>query len=350
MRGALLVLTCAGCSATLTAASGDSGDPGGPDLAGLDFAGVDFSSAALTVTDLSGVAQPADLSGDLLHPRVGPQTVSFTLDAGVFPPVSSHPSALFYVPSGFDPTPPINLIVYIHGFSNCVTNIIRDAGGSCHDGGVTRNAYSLASQLEASGKNALLFAPEVAFEQATGNPGTLTDPTTFAKLLQESLDHLAPVIGARTLADIGELIIASHSGGYTVADDINKSNGVTAREIWMFDSLYSSSVTVDFENWIKQDLGSFYAPWRRFGTFYTIIPGPPYCQGTDCNSENLAAAAKAAFPADAGVVIDEPSSAVTWTDDLYRHGVLCKHSSLAHDDIPRYYFIHLLNTSALPSK
>jgi hypothetical protein len=331
MRRALLL--CA-CSATLTTAPLPDGGGDAPDLGG----GADLSAAV--AADLASV--------DLEHPRVGPQTVSFTLDAGVFPPTTAHPSALFYVPGNFDPTPPINLIVYIHGFSNCVTNIVRDAGGPCEDGGTTRNAYSLAAQLEASGKNALLFAPEVAYDAATGDAGTLSNPATFGKLLQESLDHLAPVIGARTLADIGELIIASHSGGYTAADDINKSNGVTAREIWMFDSLYSSAVTTDFEGWIKQDLGSFYAPYRRFGTFYTILNAS--CGGTDCNSEALAANAKAAFPPDAGVVIDETSAAVTWTDDVYQHGVLCKHSSLAHDDIPRYYFQILLRTSGLPSK
>jgi hypothetical protein len=50
------------------------------------------------------------------------------------------------------------------------------------------------------------------------------------------------------------------------------------------------------------------------------------------------------------VVVDETSAAVTWSDDVYRHGVLCKHSSLAHDDIPRYYFEILLRTSGLPNK
>jgi hypothetical protein len=331
-RAFLLAVSLCGCEATIT--SGVH-----PDLSAADFTVAAEEDLAAPLPDLAQV--------DLLHPRVGPETVSFTLDAGVFPPTTAHPSALFYVPQGFDPTPPLNLIVYIHGFNNCVTNIVRDAGGTCHDGGTTRNAYSLAAQLEDSGKNALLFAPEVAFEQALGAAGTLNDPATFLKLLQESLDHLAPVIGAHTVADIGQVIVASHSGGYTVADDIVKSNGVTAREVWMFDSLYSSSVTMDFESWIKQDLGSFYLPHRRFGTFYTVLAN---CTGTDCNSENLAANAAAAFPPDAGVVIDEPSAAVTWTDDVYRHGVLCKHSSLLHDDIPRYYFVHLLRTSHLPDK
>ena len=185
--------------------------------------------------------------------------------------------------------------MYIHGFNNCVTNIIRDAGGTCSDGGVVRDAYSLASQLETSGKNALLLAPEVEFEAASGDPGNLKYKDTFRALLQETLDDLTPVLGARTLADVGELIVASHSGGYTAADDIVDSTGITAREVWMLDSLYSSAVTTDFESWVKQDLGSLYAPYRRFATFYPIIDKA--CSGTDCNSETMASDVRKLYPA-----------------------------------------------------
>ncbi len=322
--------------ADLAKAGGDDGDGGAQDLA------VSLGDGGAPGMDLSSAG------ADLAHPRIGPETLTFTLDAGVFPPTPSHPSALVYIPSRFDPTPPLNVIVYIHGFDNCVINIVRDAGGTCSTGGAVHDSYALAAQLEASGKNALFVAPEVEFEQSSGNPGGLADKGTFQKLLQETLDDLTPQIGARTLADIGEIIVASHSGGYTVADDIVDSTNITAREIWMFDSLYSSSVTSDFESWVKQDLGSLYPPYRRFATFYTIIDNA--CGGTDCNSENMAAAVKALYPPDAGVVIDDSSAATTWPDDEYRHGMLCKHSSLAHNDIPRFYFVHLLSTSGLPNK
>jgi hypothetical protein len=347
MRRALLLLSAvaAGCS------SAGSSDHGGGKLGGK---GTDLSVATTPGgEDLSMPDSPADggstPAGDLAHHRIGPETVTLTLDAGVFPPTRSHPSALVYIPSRFDPTPPLNVIVYIHGFDNCVTNIVRDAGGTCSDGGVVRDAYALAAQLEASGKNALFLAPEVEFEQSSGNAGGLSNKATFGKLLAETLADLQPQLGNVTPADVGEVIVASHSGGYTAADDIVDSTGVAAREVWMFDSLYSSTVTTDFESWVKQDLGTLLPPpYRRFATFYTVIDSS--CGGTDCNSENMAAAVKALYPPDAGVVLDEPNSAVTWTDDQYRHGMLCKHSSLAHNDIPRYYFVHLLDTSALPNK
>jgi hypothetical protein len=348
MRRALLLLsavTVAGCHSAASSQHG-AGDLGGETAEDLSVSATEDLSMPVVPNDGGGGG-----GGDLSHSRIGPQTVTLTLDAGVFPPTPSHPSALVYIPSHFDPTPPLNVIVYIHGFSNCVTNIVRDAGGTCSDGGVVRDAYSLAAQLEASGKNALFLAPEVEFEQASGNAGGLSNKATFMKLLSEVLADLQPQLGTVTPADVGELIVASHSGGYTAADDIVDSTGVNAREIWMLDSIYDSNIKDDFVKWVKQDLGTLLPPpYRRFATFYTIIPGPPPCQGTDCNSENMAATVAALYPPDAGVVLDEPNSAVTWTEDQYRHGMLCKHSSLAHNDIPRYYFVHLLDTSALPNK
>ena len=337
MRAALLLLAIFGCDSPAQNQMQPS-DGGGDDQA------IAMPDLAVSLDDLGQVAV-----GDLAKTnRVGPQTLTFNLDAGVFAPVAGHPSALVYVPANYDPTPPLSIVVYIHGFQNCVTNIVRDANGTCTDGGTTHNAYSLATQLENSGKNAILLAPEVAFEQSTGAPGNLADPTTFKKLLQESLDDIASVIGAHTVDEVGEIIVASHSGGYTVADDITRSNGIVTRETWMLDSLYSTTVTNHFEDWIKLDLGSLEPPYRRFATFYTILDNS--CGGTDCNSNNMATNIKALYPADAGVVIDERSSAVTWTDDVYRHGFLNKHSSLSHDSIPRYYFERLLRTSNLPNR
>ncbi|HEY5952265.1 MAG TPA: hypothetical protein VIV40_42500, partial [Kofleriaceae bacterium] len=61
-------------------------------------------------------------------------TYPLTISAGAFPPSPDHPSVLVYVPEGFDPTPPIDLVVYIHGFNNCVENIVRDTGQACTPG------------------------------------------------------------------------------------------------------------------------------------------------------------------------------------------------------------------------
>src|SRR5262249_43242867 len=82
VRGAIIVvaLALAGCGGSAgSGGNGDGGDPG------------DLSATAPS----DGGARPA-------------ATYLLTLDAGAFPPTTAHPSALVYLPSGFDPTPPIS--------------------------------------------------------------------------------------------------------------------------------------------------------------------------------------------------------------------------------------------------
>jgi hypothetical protein len=263
-----------------------------------------------------------------------------TLDAGAFPPTAAHPSALVYVPDGFSLEPPLDLVVYLHGFDNCVVNIIQDAGASCDpDGGTpARAAYALAAQLDASNKNALLVCPELSFDAATGNPGRLADPGGFRALLTETLADLAPVLGPQTPADVGTMVVASHSGGYEAAAAILREadGGVPAREVWLFDSLYGN--TQDFDDWVLSDLTDLVTVERRFATVYTATGG------TLATSQAMAD--RAATWVDAGVIADDRTTA-TWMPPEYHHGLLFKASMLAHDDVPKYYFRQMLQTSTL---
>jgi hypothetical protein len=323
-RRLLLALLLAGCGTPPDGAAGDAG-----------------AADAAIPGDLA--APPRDLAapGDLVP--APPRTLLFTLDAGAFPPSPSHPSALVYLPRGFDPKPPLAVIVYLHGWYNCVGNIINDAGAPCSDGGVARQAYSLAAQLEASDRNAILLCPELAFDQGTSNPGNLANPNAFRALLTEVLADLAPAIGPHTPADVGEVVVASHSGGYLAAAGIVGKGGVPVAELYLLDSLYGS--TTDFDNWVKQDLASLAgpSPLRRFADVYTTGGG------TLANSQAMADRAAGWVPPDAGTLVDDRATS-TWMPDQYRHGLLFKHSGLTHDGVPRYYFEQLVSTSGLPTR
>src|SRR6185436_1145304 len=121
---------------------------------------------ALAPRDL---AEPSDLA------PAPARTFTFTLDAGAFPPTPSHPSALVYLPRGFDPTPPLAVIVYLHGHNNCVSNVVRDAGAPCTPDAGARQAHAIVAQLETADKNAILLCPELAFDQASSNAGNLAN-------------------------------------------------------------------------------------------------------------------------------------------------------------------------------
>ncbi len=308
---------------------GCSNPASAPDLGG-DAGGDGPLDASVSVPD---DLAPATVSG----------TFTFTLDAGAFPPTAAHPSALVYLPSGFHPTRPLDLIVYLHGNSNCIENIIRDAGQECTPGAGVRDAYSLAAQLEASGKNALFLAPEVVYDAADSSPGNLGKAGGFQALLGELLLDLQPVIGTFGLADVGHVLVLTHSGGYLAAAGIANVGGVPVDELCLLDSLYGA--TTPFETWVTNNLPQLAGspPPHRFADVY-LTGG-----STAVDSTTMANDVAKLIPADAGILIDDRTTA-TWPDSMYLHGVLFKASSLAHNDIPRYYFGKLVESSGLRAK
>jgi len=314
VRGAILALALAGCGAAATSGGSDGGAPPG---------------------DLSASA-PSDGGGSDGATSDGSAAATYllTLDAGAFPPTTAHPSALVYLPRGFDPTPPLAVVVFIHGFSNCVENVVRDAGGECTPDGGTRAAYALSAQLEATGKNALLLVPEIDYDQQTGAPGNLGTSDGFKALLAETLADLSGPLHGATVADVGTLIVTSHSGGYQAAAGIASKGGVPVDEIDLFDSLYGN--TADFDAWAKAVTAG-----KRFADVYT------QGGGTLSNSQAMATRAQAWVPA--AELLDDRTTD-TLTDAQYAHELLFKLSGLSHDGVPAYYFGKLVGTSVLAPK
>jgi len=320
-----------------------AGTPTIADAGPIDAGFADAGPTDAGLADAGPLDAGAEDAGPLDAGRLARGEYLLTLDAGAFPPTSAHPSALVYVPEGFSLARPLDVIVYIHGFDNCVVNIVRDAGESCDPeaGTPVRNAYNLEAQLDASGKNAILLAPEIDFDQSTGAPGTLGDDGGFRALLAETLQDMQPVLGNVTVDDVGIVILASHSGGYQAAAGIAQRGGVPVQELWLFDSLYGDFT--DFDDWVNTELASFSTLQRRFADVYTC------CGGTLDNSQAMADRAATWVGADSGVLVDDRTTD-TWPPDTYLHGLLFKSSALAHDAVPRYYFQQLLQTSSLPNR
>lgn len=304
-----------------------------------------FEEEPTPVADLGAELPDAALPRDAAGVAVAAGTYPLRLAAGAFPPVGEHPNALVYVPPDFDPTPPIALVVYIHGFNNCVENIVRTKGESCdpQKGTPVRNAFSLIDQLQASKRNALLLCPEVAFDQSSAETGNLGKTDGFKALVAEALQALPAPLSQLTVREVGEVVLASHSGGYKVAAAIATRGGVPIRELFLFDSLYGANA--DFDAWVMQDLASFSgaAPRRRFADVYTSSGG------TQALSQAMADRARSWVMADPAALVDDRTTA-TWPDATYRHGLLFKLSGLTHDGVPRYYFSRMLETSALPAR
>jgi hypothetical protein len=302
-------------------------------------------SALLGVLGCHTTAAPVDAGADLAVAAPAPAdlapppsaTYLLSLDAGAFPP-GPHPSALVYIPTGYDPTPPLSIVVYLHGFSNCVENVVRDAGASCdRDAGTPpRPAYALAAQLEAAHKNALLVCPEVAFDQRTGDPGRLGTPGGFRALLAETLADLSHPLGGAGVDDVGAVVVASHSGGYQAAGAIVARGGVPVAELYLLDSLYGD--TADFDAFARQR-----GDGGRFADLYTTGGG------TLANSQAMADRARAQAWVAPAELSDERTGAPL-PDGGLGHALVFRLTAVAHDAVPAQFFGPLLASSLLPDK
>jgi hypothetical protein len=151
------------------------------------------------------------------------------------------------------------------------------------------------------------------------------------------LEQLAPVLGQKTLADVGRVVVATHSGGYVPAAALVSVGGVPVQEVWLLDSLYGKQA--QFGAWIQADLPGLASGQRRFFDVYTNTGG------TLSNSQALAKEVAAWLPKGATTLVDDPSTA-TWAPALYDHGLLFKHSALSHHGVTLYYPQQLIGHDA----
>lgn len=289
-----------------------------------------FASLTLFALIVTGCADPPqddeahvlDDTFDDTHADAPPrgEVIPLVLDHAAVVGTADRPNAVVYVPDGYDASHPA-AIVFLHGFYNCASNVVKSANSSC--GGGVRNAYHLAAQLDAAQKNALIIVPELAYDRASSDPGALPEAGTFAAMLDDVALQLATPLPEYT-------IVASHSGGYRAAAAIARDAHVD--ELWLLDSLYGE--TSSFDAYIQS------AP-ARFANVYTVGGG------TLANSQ--AEVSRARSWVDASQITDDRGKKVL-DDEDFAHELVFKQSGLSHDDVPRYYFNRLVATSGLADR
>jgi len=245
------------------------------------------------------------------------EIVPLVLDHAAVVGTADRPNAVVYVPDGYDASHPA-AIIFLHGFFNCASNVVKSANTSCGAG--ARNAYHLAAQLDASGKNALLIVPELAYDTASSDPAELATPGTFAAMLDDIAAQLATPLPDTT-------IVASHSGGYRAAAAIVRDAHVD--ELWLLDSLYGELETYD---------GYLASAPARFANIYTA--------GGGTRADSQAMVTRARDFIDESQIVDDRGKKIL-DDADFAHTLVFKQSGLSHDDVPRYYFGRLLRTAAL---
>ena len=160
----------------------------------------------------------------------------------------SDDRVLLHIPPGFDPSRPAVMVVFFHGHG---ADLARDV----------RDRQQLPAQITASGVNAVLVAPQFAFDAADSSAGKFWEPNGFKRFLDEAAVKLARLYGdprkAFTFANMPVVIVA-YSGGFGPTLSVLDRGGANSRirGIVLLDALYAGIDT--FANWIASNRSTFF--------------------------------------------------------------------------------------------
>jgi hypothetical protein len=177
---------------------------------------------------------------------------------------------LLHIPPGFDAKRPGVIVVFFHGHG---ADLARDV----------RDRQQVPAQISASGMNAVLVAPQFAFDAADSSAGKFWEPGGFKRFLDEAAKQLARLQGdPRTEQAFANMpiVIVAYSGGYGPTLSVLDRGGVDksrVRGLVLLDALYSG---IDkFASWIASNRSSF------FISSYT-----PHTRGHNADLEQMLAA------------------------------------------------------------
>ncbi len=269
-----------------------------------------------------------------------------------------------YIPSNFNMgAEEVEVVVYIHGYYNCIRNIVREKeeGCNCSANGPMRESYNLINQFEkavterGSKTNQLFIAAEVAYDQANDSPGRWAEDGLFKSFLNELFtEHLTPLIAGSSginysSNNINRIRIFSHSGGYyTIGNMYSKGGmGPIVKELSLLDSLYAGFDY--FDSFIKSNISQFGADYDkfRFSSLFTVSGG------TYNNNQNMAsrvsewvAAAASSPPAPSASIpiylLDNSGDDSIAAVEIFNSTALFKLTDYSHDELPRQYFYHFM--------
>jgi hypothetical protein len=256
------------------------------------------------------------------HTQLG-ETIKFQLTSAPFPhpdrrngyeynqvqyPANPHyvdSTVAVFVPRGFRPDGPVNLVFFFHGWDSTIDD--------------AQQRFDLYRQFSLSGARALLVLPEVAWNAPDSFGGKLEEKGGFTRLVNELMGALSTVGVIDASPRLGSIMLAGHSGAFEVIALILANGDLAAniQEVCLFDAVYAR--TMQFAAWIEKRAGRFASVSSADGEETTVVgdliadlkaDGVPYTQVTDDpDSDAQAMSARVVFLQSHsdhyGVVVDQ---------------------------------------------
>lgn len=155
---------------------------------------------------------------------------------------------LLYVPRGFSHAQPALIVLYFHGHD---ARLVRDV----------ERRQGVLHQVEQSGLNAVLVAPQFAVDAPDSSAGKFWQPGALATFMDEAAGHLARLSGNKRASEKlqkSTVVIVAYSGGYAPAAWALHHGGLGDRiaGVVVLDGMYGEYQK--FADWIDQRRDAFF--------------------------------------------------------------------------------------------
>lgn len=235
------------------------------------------------------------------------------------------PDALVYIPPGFNPSRPVNLVIYNHGLSTNVSQAFRNS--------------DLQQQLDQAPANTVLIVPEWQQEPNTRShqTGSLNSPGFFRGMLGEILQK-TPALERHSLDDVASISVIAHSGGFNPTMPLLYKNGLEDKvvSVTLLDALYNDK---GFDQWIEHNIHDLASGRKRFQNIYSGTAGQSLAQASRIHKM----LAKAGLPQEAMIVDNDRGREVLDSSDIASRGIIFKRSNIsvrgrgAHNSVTNIY-------------
>jgi hypothetical protein len=240
------------------------------------------------------------------------------------------PDAIVHAPAGFDPTAPLHLVLFLHGYRGCA-EVLFEAGDAvrCRPDDPPRRGWALGAAHDEAGTNTLFVVVQLALWARDGSPGTFARRGRARAFVEELLTALEPQLGARrSVADLASITLLAHSAAFETSIAILRVGELDdrLRHVVLFDALYSGAPV--FLAWATA------APSRTLLSFH----GP---RGTTAlrNRDLLHRARRA------------PTARIsTRLEDARTHPILILETATPHASIPSHHLPETLRALDLPRR
>lgn len=169
---------------------------------------------------------------------------------------SNHggPDAVVHIPRGFDPTKPVNVVIYNHGFGSTASSAYRD--------------NQLGQAMANAPPNSILVVPEWQSNPSSrsGDQGRLRQPGMFNNMLQEVFDRTDGLRGKR-IDQVNSISIFAHSAGYGPLETQLYNNGLGSKvtNVTMLDAMYRPN---GLDRWLKDNIRELHAGTKTFTNIF----------------------------------------------------------------------------------